>query len=65
MVCIGENKIKEKVLITLPDYTNFIKSFETALNSKHILEKLKTKRPKIQRHGKPKQKDEHLVLQKE
>ena len=50
IVCISENKIKEKMLITLPDYANFIKSFEMTLNSKHITEKLK---PKIQKHGKP------------
>ena len=43
IVCIRENKIKAKILITLPDYTNFIKSFEMTLNSKHITEKLKTK----------------------
>ena len=38
------------MLITLPDYANFIKSFEMTLNLKHITEKLK---PKIQKHGKP------------
>ena len=45
IVCISENKIKEKILITLSNYTNFIKSFETTLNSKHIQKnsKLKTK----------------------
>ena len=32
IVCISENKIKEKMLITLPDYANFIKSFEMTLN---------------------------------
>ena len=35
------------MLITLPDYVNFIKSFEMTLNSKHITEKLK---PKDQRY---------------
>ena len=43
IVCISENKIKAKILITLPDYTNFIKSFEMTLNSKYKTEKLVTK----------------------
>ena len=43
IACICENKIKEKILITLPDYKNFIKSFEMTLNSKHRTEKVKTK----------------------
>ena len=47
IVCISENKIKEKMLITLPDYSNAMNSFEMTLNSKHRAEKLK---PKDQRY---------------
>ena len=47
VVCISENKIKEKMLITLPDYSNAMKSFEMTFNSKHRAEKLK---PKDQRY---------------
>ena len=47
IVCISENNIKEKMLITLPDYSNAMKFFEMTLNSKHRAEKLK---PKDQRY---------------
>ena len=52
-------KLKSTWLITLPDYTNIVKSNEVTLNSRHITEKLKTKDT-----GTKTQKDENLVLQK-
>ena len=52
------------MLITLPDYTNFIKSFEMTLNLKHRTEKLKTKDKRSETRKTKTQKDENLVLPK-